>query len=669
MSHDLQAVRVALYTRVSTDNQANKDEGSLDTQEARLRGAIIGRAGPHQVVGVFREEGLSGKNLERPQLQKMLDLVRLGAIDLVMVTRIDRLSRSLTDFYELHRLFEEHQVQFVSLNETFDTSNAVGRAMLKLLLVFAELEREQTGERTRAAMRARAERGLWNGGHPPLGYDSAGGGHLNVNEEEAALLRAVFDRYLELRSAPKLAAWLNEQGHRQKRYDSTRKGATGGRRFSTAAVLHMLRNRLYLGEIPYKDQTFNGHHPAIVGQQTFDRVQAVLAGNAKHRRGPPLKAQYDYLLTGIARCSCGFSLTTSAGTGRGGKLYPYYRCVGVSKAPSGHDCRIKQVGAEDLEREVLDVVRQAARDPELQAEAAAEANRMADERLRPLRERVDTLRRDLEQVEAQAHQVFGQILRSGLGESTTARQVLEELEARARQLRQAHSEAEGELAVRETDKLDQQVVGAALAGFDRAFAHLDVAEKRELLRLMIKQVVVHPDHIEVELYEGTRACRMLRAAVRGVRGGVRGAEGDREQNDETPTVKPGFVLDSAWLPTPEAGLTGPQETLEVDKLWPKVESPRQRRLRQRAERKEHRLRHPPAKDALEKVLTWQAEIDAGDMTRAGIARREGLSRARVTQLMKLLDLPEQVKMKLLEGDPEVQGMTMRNAVRMAEPGS
>jgi len=220
-------IRVALYTRVSTEMQANKEEGSLETQEARLRAAVMARAGEHEIRHVFREEGVSGKSLDRPALQRMLDHVRKGDIDLIIVTRLDRLSRSLLDFYEMHRLFETMGVQFVSLNETFDTSSAVGRAMLKLVLVFAELEREQTAERTRLAIQARAERGLWNGGAPPLGYDSLRQGKLDVNPAEADLVKAIFERYLTLRSAHRVATWLNAQGYRQKLYSSRRKGGDG----------------------------------------------------------------------------------------------------------------------------------------------------------------------------------------------------------------------------------------------------------------------------------------------------------------------------------------------------------------------------------------------------------------------------------------------------------
>jgi site-specific DNA recombinase len=228
-------------------------------------------------------------------------------------------------------LFEQHDVKFVSLGESFDTSTATGRAMLKLVLVFAELEREQTAERTKAAMRARAERGLWNGGPPPLGYDSLNNGHLAINEREADIVRLVYEKFIELRSVPKVAAWLNEHGHRQKKFRSRRKGMTGGKAYSFATVRNLIQNPLYIGKVTHKDDVFDGAHKPIVSKKDFDRAQRILVGNAKNRRGPALRSMHDYPLVGLLRCACGYALTTSAGTSRSGKIHHYYRCVGLGK--------------------------------------------------------------------------------------------------------------------------------------------------------------------------------------------------------------------------------------------------------------------------------------------------------------------------------------------------
>ncbi len=538
------ATRVALYTRVSTDMQAGKDEGSLDTQEARLRAFLLSRPGEHEVRTVFREEGASGKSLDRPALQQLMRAVERDEVDLVVVTRLDRLSRSLLDFYELHRLFEKHTVRFVSLNETFDTSSPVGRAMLKLVLVFAELEREQTADRTRQAMQARAERGLWNGGSPPLGYDSQGNGHLDINAHEAELVRLIFDKYLELRSAPQVAGWLNEQGHRQKRFTSRRKGETGGKRFTPASVRLLVKNRLYLGEITHKGEVFEGQHDPIIERDDFDRAQNVIEGNAKGRRGPPLRAQHDYPLTGVAQCACGYALTSSAGTGRGGKTYFYYRCVGLQKNVD-HPCEVRQVRAELLEDAVFSVVREAARDPQLLAEAVEEANRMARDTVDPLRQRVDGLRRELAEVEAEGQTTLRQVLTSGVSNSDLARSLLADIEARRDGLRAALATAEGELAGKEAEQLDLELVTQAIQGFDSAFEHLTAAEKREFLQLLIHKATVHPDHVEVALYDGRHANRYLQQATRnGVLIGPRVGE---SQNDNGHEPVQRFVAGEEWL--------------------------------------------------------------------------------------------------------------------------
>lgn len=532
--------RVALYTRVSTDLQAQKDEGSLDTQEARLRAAVTSRGCGWEIVRVLREEGESGKSLDRPEVQKLLQLIRKREVDVVMVTRLDRLSRSLPDFLKIHELLEQQEIQFWSLNENFDTTRASGRAMLKLSLVFAELEREQTAERTTAAMQARAERGLWNGGHPPLGYESLGDGHLEVIAAEAELVRLIFDKYEELRSVPKLRRWLNDRGHRQKVYTSRRRGKTGGKPFSRATVLAMLKNQLYLGRIEHKGEIYSGQHASIIEEEQFERVRAIIAGNARNRRGPPATSKHDYPLTGLLTCgSCGYSLTSGAGTGRN-RVHHYYTCVGLQK-DSDHPCTIRRVRAEDLEEAVLSVVRAAAHDPRLLEAAAAEAERMAREQVSPLRARLEARRQQLRAVERDAETLLDSILAAGLGASSLAKARLTEAEARLAGLRADINEMEGTLAARETEHLDLELLKQILSDFDLTFDHLTAAEKRDFLRQMIRQIVVDEDHIVVELYDGTEQQEPFEAkkARRAAKRQVRERLGTAPQNDETDPEQPG----------------------------------------------------------------------------------------------------------------------------------
>jgi site-specific DNA recombinase len=529
--------RIALYTRVSTDLQASRDEGSLETQEARLRAAVSAAHEPGEVRMVFREEGESGKSLDRPQLQRLLSAIRAREIDMVMVTRVDRLSRSLLDFFEMHRLMEEHGVKFHSLNEHFDTSSPVGAAMLKLVLVFAELERAQTAERTKVAMRARAERGLWNGGAPPLGYDSQRNGHLLVNEVEAELVRLIFSKYVELRSTYKLARWLNERGHRQKSFASRRKGSTGGKLFSISVLQIMLSNRLYRGEIAYKGNAFPGQHPAIIDEDLFERVQRIISDNTKSRGPVRRRSTYAYLLTGTVQCACGYALSPSA-SGTRGTSYHYYRCVGVQKHAE-HVCEVKQVRADAADAAVMAVVREAAQDPRLLEEAVAEANRLASTHVTPLRERVASLRRDLSRTEHEAEATLDALMAAGVGNSATAKRRLEETEDRAKQLRSALAEAEAELATREAEHLDTEIIIATLRAFDEVFDHLTLDEKREFLRLMLKRVVVSKDEVVIELYEGRRASAVLAAF----------ASGRAAKNANTPDlVDRECVMRWRWLP-------------------------------------------------------------------------------------------------------------------------
>lgn len=551
MANTSPPLRVALYTRVSTDTQAHKDEGSLDTQEARLRAWLMSRPGESDVRHTFREEGASGKSLDRPALRQLMEVVTRGEIDLVLVTRLDRLSRSLLDFYELHRLFEKHQVQFASLNETFDTSTPVGRAMLKLVLVFAELEREQTADRTRVAMQARAERGLWNGGPPPLGYTSLKNGHLEIEPHEAELVRLIFDRYLESRSSPDVARWLNDRGHRQKRFVSRRKGETGGKPFTPASIRQVIQNRLYLGEIEHKGEIYPGQNEAIVPLEMFERAQAVMEGNAVNRRGPPLRSQHDYPLTGVAQCECGYALTSSAGTGQMGQIYFYYRCVGLHKNV-GHACRVRQIRAETLESAVFGVVREAARDPLLLQDAIQEAEHIAGGQVAPLRTRVDSLRRELAQVEEEGQRLLRSILSNKIEGNTFARQMLGDIEARRDGLKGALSEAEGRLAEKEGQQLDAEMLADAIRSFDVAFDHLTGAEKRDFLQLMLHRVVVHPDQIEVELYDGKRAVTFMEITKKGrARGGAAPTVDDgaaESQKQHRPRLGEEFVADAEWLP-------------------------------------------------------------------------------------------------------------------------
>jgi hypothetical protein len=309
----------------------------------------------------------------------------------------------------------------------------------------------------------------------------------------------------------------------------------------TGQRLGLLKNRLYVGEVEHKGAAFEGQYEAIMDVEVFERVMSTMKRNTK-AHGPSTRAKYGYLLTGVVRWACGCALTPSTADGRGGR-YHYYRCVGIQKRP-GHECVVRPVRAERTDELALDVVREAARDPSLLTEVVEEAKRMSQEMVSPLQTRITQLRRELTQASDAAERTVRQILSAGLGASPTAKRLLAEAELRQAQLRASLATAEGELATRQTEQLDLEVMVDAIRGFDLAFDHLTLVEKREFIQLMCHQVTVHPDRIVVELYEGRSATRWLAGhpkvqAVPNVPADVPGRAGDRERNDETPGVNQG----------------------------------------------------------------------------------------------------------------------------------
>lgn len=374
-----------------------------------------------------------------------------------------------------------------------------------------------------------------------------GNGHLVINKNEAALIGLIYQKYPEMRSASKVANWLNEQGYRTKRFKSRRKGASGGKTFSHSTVRQALRNPLYLGKISHKDELFEGQHKAIIPEAEWQRVQAIMNGNANNRRGPPLRAKHNYLLTSLLRCSCGYAMTTSSGTGRS-RMYFYYRCIGIQKK-GDHVCTVKQMPAVKLEEAIIELVRRAASQPILLETAVAEARRLLCEQLSPIREQLATLKREQATAETEGRTLFKQILAAGLTSSDIAREKLAAAEQHREQLRCAILKVEQEIAEQTGPPLNLAPIKAAVQGFDAAFDGMSSAEKREFLSLMIHQITVYKDRMEVDLYDGRHAVAWL-AHVRGDRSSVRTSAADREQapeGEKPRTDRVRFVADQDWL--------------------------------------------------------------------------------------------------------------------------
>ena len=285
MNGTVRRLRCAIYTRKSSEHNLDLAFTSLDAQREACEAYIKSQAseGWRLVSDHYDDGGLSGASLERRALQALLADVRARKIDTVVVYKVDRLTRSLADFAKLIELFETHSVSFVSVTQSFNTSSSMGRLTLNVLLSFAQFERELIGERVRDKIAASKRKGIWVGGPVPLGY-AAVDKKIVVVEAEAASVRTIFGRYLELGSIRALAEDLHCRGIRSKPRQLSNGRTLGGRRFGVGALAYLLKNRFYIGEVVYRGEVHRGEHEPILDFALFEAVQAKLTAQAVARR-------------------------------------------------------------------------------------------------------------------------------------------------------------------------------------------------------------------------------------------------------------------------------------------------------------------------------------------------------------------------------------------------
>jgi site-specific DNA recombinase len=314
--------RCAIYTRKSTEYNLELAFNSLDAQREACEAYIKSQAheGWRLISGRYDDGAFSGASLERPALQQLLADVRASKIDIVLVYKVDRLTRSLADFAKLIELFDAHGVSFVSVTQSFNTSSSMGRLTLNVLLSFAQFERELIGERVRDKIAASKRKGLWVGGPVPLGY-AAVDKKILVVPAEAEAVRTIFARYLELGSVRALAEDLDRRGIRSKPRRLSTGRTIGGGRFGVGALAHLLNNRFYIGEVVYRGEIHRGEHEPILDSALFEAVQAKLAAQALARRcrlrGSPA------LLSGRLFDDRGNRMSPTH-TNKGGARYRYY---------------------------------------------------------------------------------------------------------------------------------------------------------------------------------------------------------------------------------------------------------------------------------------------------------------------------------------------------------
>ena len=289
------SLRCAIYTRKSSEEGLEQGFNSLHAQREACEAYILSQAGEgwSALTDVYDDGGFSGGSLQRPGIQALLTDIRRGLIDIVVVYKVDRLTRALGDFARMVELFDAHKVSFVSVTQAFNTTTSMGRLTLNVLLSFAQFEREVTGERIRDKIAASKAKGMWMGGRPPLGYDGVDR-RLAVNAAEAVAVRHIFTRYLELGSVIALERELRDDGFHSKQWINGKGEPAGGNPLARGALYHLLANPVYLGSLRHREKIIPGCHPAIIDEAQFKAVADLLALSAGEaaefpaaRRGDP----------------------------------------------------------------------------------------------------------------------------------------------------------------------------------------------------------------------------------------------------------------------------------------------------------------------------------------------------------------------------------------------
>ena len=345
--------RCAIYTRKSTDEGLEQDFNSLDAQREACSAYVLSQAGEgwEQIDEHYDDGGWSGGTMERPAIKQLMDDVQAGRIDIIVVYKVDRLTRSLADFAKIVEILDEKGASFVSVTQAFNTTTSMGRLTLNVLLSFAQFEREVTGERIRDKIAASKRKGMWMGGTVPHGY-YVHERKLLVNAKEAEEVRYIFSRYLELGSTLKLMDDLAAKGIRTRERTLRCGRKIGDVHFGRGPLSHLLKNQVYIGKTKHKDAVYDGVHEAIIDLVTFEKVQALIASNNNDKRTSK-NAKLPSLLAGLIVDPDGRPMSPSRGQ-KGNKQYCYY----VTRFKPGEDkSTICRLPAGEVDRLVLDALR------------------------------------------------------------------------------------------------------------------------------------------------------------------------------------------------------------------------------------------------------------------------------------------------------------------------
>ncbi len=489
MNAKTKQVRCAIYTRKSHEEGLDQEFNSLDAQRQAAESYIKSQVheGWKALPDRYDDGGISGGTLNRPALNQLMEDIRDGNIDCVVVYKVDRLSRSLLDFAKLIDLFDECDVTFVSVTQQFNTTTSMGRLTLNILLSFAQFEREIIGERIRDKKLATARQGKYIGGQPKMGLDIVDRKYI-VNDKEAKIVRRMFNLSLKLQSCRKVAEAMNAEGIFMKKYRTKTGKDMGGQQWRTRTVYDLLTDKKYIGKIEHKGVAYDGEHDAIVDETIFEKVADVLRSNkvVTHKH----QSKRFALLRRMLRCGeCG-SLVQPVWTKNHGREYHYYVCS--RRIKTGYaKCELPTLPAGEIESMVVDQLRSIFQNPEVVARTFREVATLAKDG--PSADeiaRLDELRTRRKQV--------GQAIRSLLTlddpESEFLQTELKDLHGQLKSL----DESIRQIEARPATEADLAAVTSALQRLDPIWEVLYPKEQRRVLELLIAVINVGKKALKVQ---------------------------------------------------------------------------------------------------------------------------------------------------------------------------
>ncbi len=488
-------LRCAIYTRKSHEEGLEQEFNSLDAQREAAEAYIESQKlqGWEAIPYRYDDGGFSGGTMERPALQRLLEDIDSGKVDIIVVYKIDRLSRSLLDFMKMIELFNEKEVSFVSVTQHFSTTDSTGRMFLGILITFAQYEREVIGERIRDKVAAAKRRGKYCGGPAVLGYDvDRENKRLLVNQKEALLVRLIFNRYTQVGSAKKVAQELNEQGYKTKSWVTKKKKERVGIKWNTAHVYRLLNNRLYIGEVAYKGENYPAEHEALIDRDTWDKVQALLSEN---NRAKMSKARVRTVspLSGVIRCGHCDSAMGITYTNKGDRRYSYYICEKDAKRAVSR-CPLKRIPAGDIESVVLDQLGAVFRTPTLVAKTYFAAREIEAEE----RERLQVQKKELEQSLQHVRQEALNLM-SPDNDDPDRNSRLPSVNQQAVDLSRQLTNVLARLRVIDTGKISEGDVSEAFQNVETFWEDLFPLERNRLIQLLVETIEIRETEIDMEL--------------------------------------------------------------------------------------------------------------------------------------------------------------------------